>query len=415
MFVWLGFANPWMLVVILALVLMIFLHELGHYLTAKRAGMKVTEFFLFFGPRLWSFRRGETEYGIKLIPAGAYVKILGMHNLEEVPPEDEGRTYRQKSFGSRLSVAVAGSAMHFMLAFVLIFVALVGVGQPGGTFDPASQDKKWLVGDVVPNSGAAEAGIRKGDKLLSIDGTPIGRFTQLKSVVTKHRGQTVPVVISRNGVRRTVDAPLREFRNEAGDTGCCLGVGPSVPVKRLSPIAGAVQTPAEFAKVTSLSVGALGKFFSLSGITNYVDQVSNANDQTATPGASNQPSSGASKQPAAKSNDNNGNGENRLLSIVGLVRIGAEAGKIDGGALIGLFALVNIFIGVINLVPLLPFDGGHVAVAVYEKIQERRLNRRRYFADLAKMLPVTYAVMLLLAMIFVSSLYLDIANPIVVK
>ena len=93
--------------------------------------MKVTEFFLVFGPKIWSIQRGETEYGIKCIPAGAYVKIIGMTNLEEVAPEDEARTYRQKSFGQRVSVAVAGSTMHFLLALVLIFVALVVIGQPG--------------------------------------------------------------------------------------------------------------------------------------------------------------------------------------------------------------------------------------------------------------------------------------------
>ena len=107
----LGVWRPWVLVVVMALVVMITLHEFGHYYMAKRAGMKVTEFFLGFGPKIWSVRRGETEYGIKVIPAGAYVKIPGMVNIDEVPPEDEARTYRQKGFGARVSVAVAGSAM----------------------------------------------------------------------------------------------------------------------------------------------------------------------------------------------------------------------------------------------------------------------------------------------------------------
>ena len=96
-------------VVIAAILVMIFLHELGHYVTAKAAGMKVTEFFIGFGPRLWSFRRGETEYGFKAIPAGAYVKIIGMTNLDEVDPSEEGRTYRSKPYWRKVSVAVAGS------------------------------------------------------------------------------------------------------------------------------------------------------------------------------------------------------------------------------------------------------------------------------------------------------------------
>ena len=109
------------LVVVLALVAMIMLHELGHFATAKWSGMKVTEYFLGFGPRLWSFRRGETEYGVKAIPAGGYVRIVGMTMLEEVDPSDEARSYRQASFPRRLLVALAGSGTHVILAFVLLF------------------------------------------------------------------------------------------------------------------------------------------------------------------------------------------------------------------------------------------------------------------------------------------------------
>ena len=405
----LGVSYPWVLIVISAIVVMVFLHELGHYVMAKRAGMKVTEFFIGFGPRLWSFHRGETEYGLKLIPAGAYVKIIGMHNLEEVAAEDEGRTYRQKSFGRRVSVAVAGSTMHFLLALALIFVALVMIGQPGGTLNPKGQETKWSVGNVVQGSGAAEAGLRKGDKILAIAGERVSRFTDLRSIVQKHKEETVPVAIDRNGERRSVDAELRTFTDRNGSSGCCLGIGPAYPVDRLSPIEGLVRTPREFVNVTTMSVGALGRFFTPSGIADYAGQVTKANDRTP---VSDRP---ARTGGSASAGSDEGASGNRLLSIYGLVRIGAHAGAVDAGSLIGLFALINIFIGVFNLVPLLPFDGGHVAIAVYEKFQERRLRRKRYFTDVAKLLPLTYVVVILLGMIFVSSLYLDIANPIGVK
>ncbi len=409
----LGATHPWVLIVILAIVVMVFLHELGHFVTAKRAGMKVTEFFIGFGPKLWSFRRGETEYGVKLIPAGAYVKIIGMHNLEEVAPEDEGRTYRQKSFGRRLSVAVAGSTMHFLLALVLIFVALVAVGQPGGTLNPKGQESKWTVGNVVKGSGAAEAGLRKDDKVVSVAGRPIARFTDLKSIVQKHKGDIVPVVVVRHGARLTLRAELREFTDKDGGHGCCLGIGPGYPVQRLSPIRGLVRTPSEFAEVTALSAGALGRFFTPSSLANYAGQVTHANDRGQVSGQP-APRKG-NKATGGSGGSGDGASGNRLLSIYGLVRIGAHAGEVNAGSLIGLFALINIFIGVFNLVPLLPFDGGHVAIAFYEKVQERRLRRKRYFTDVAKLLPLTYAVVLVLGMIFVSSLYLDIANPIGVK
>ena len=119
-----------LLIVVVCLIVMIMVHELGHFLAAKHGHMKVTEYFLGFGPRLWSFRRGETEYGVKALPLGGYVKIPGMTNLEEVRPEDEARTYREQPFHARLLVAVAGSAMHFLMAFVLLWVLLTFVGLP---------------------------------------------------------------------------------------------------------------------------------------------------------------------------------------------------------------------------------------------------------------------------------------------
>ena len=113
-----------LVIVVVALVVMIFLHELGHFLTAKRSGMKVTEFFLGFGPRIWSFQRGETEYGVKAIPAGAYVRIIGMNNLDESPPRTRPAPTASKPYREAMAVASAGSAMHFLMAFVAAVRAL---------------------------------------------------------------------------------------------------------------------------------------------------------------------------------------------------------------------------------------------------------------------------------------------------
>src|SRR5580692_8047456 len=118
-----------LLIVIFAIIAMVMIHELGHFATAKWSHMKVTEYFLGFGPRLWSIRRGETEYGVKALPLGGYVKIIGMSNTEDVDPADEPRTYRQQPFHNRLMVALAGSFMHFVMAFVLLWGLFVFVGQ----------------------------------------------------------------------------------------------------------------------------------------------------------------------------------------------------------------------------------------------------------------------------------------------
>ena len=117
------------LLLIVGIILMVMLHEFGHYWMAKRSGMKVTEFFVGFGPRLWSFRRGETEYGVKAIPAGGYVRIIGMTNMEEVDPADEPRTFRQATPGKRLATILAGVTVNLIIAFVLFFVVIAGQGR----------------------------------------------------------------------------------------------------------------------------------------------------------------------------------------------------------------------------------------------------------------------------------------------
>ena len=116
--VWLAFVNTWMFVFVIGIIVSVFLHETGHFVTARMTGMKATQFFLGFGPRLWSFRRGETEYGVRALPLGAYVRIIGMNNMDDVPPEDEARTYRQQTFPRRLLVISAGSLMHMLIAIV---------------------------------------------------------------------------------------------------------------------------------------------------------------------------------------------------------------------------------------------------------------------------------------------------------
>jgi RIP metalloprotease RseP len=170
------------LVVVVALVVMIMLHELGHLLTAKWGGMKVTEYFLGFGPRLWSVRRGETEYGIKAIPAGGYVKILGMTSAEVVDPADEPRTYRQRPFRNRLLVAVAGSAMHGVMAFLLLWWLFVFIGVPQGNavaitgFSP-------LAHNLDP---ARSAGFQPGDVVTPDDGTAMHSADNLQHVISHH-------------------------------------------------------------------------------------------------------------------------------------------------------------------------------------------------------------------------------------
>lgn len=376
----LGFTYSWFAVVmVLALAVCIFLHELGHYLTAKAAGMKVTEFFLGFGPRLWSFRRGETEYGVKAIPAGAYVRIIGMNNIEEVDPEDEPRTYRAKPFWRRLSVAVAGSTMHFILAFVLIFTVFAGFAAP----DFASRD--WTIRTV--SGPARDAGIQSGDRIITVDGRPRENFSEVSNYLRANPGKTVTVVVERDGRRLTLTPELGDHNPSTGEDVGYLGVAPKVPEVRQGPGSALVDSVRATRSAVWQSLVGIKRLFSPEGLTGYYENVRDA---------------GKTADGAAD--------PNRVTSVKGLVDIGSQAAKDGVVDLLYLLFFFNVFIGVFNLTPLLPFDGGHVVIAVYEKIRSM-ISGRTYRADVAKLMPLTYAVVLLLAVLFITSLYVDIVNP----
>ena len=369
------------ILIVAALVLMIFLHELGHYMTAKAAGMKVTEFFLGFGPRIWSFQRGETEYGVKAIPAGAYVKIIGMSNLDEVDPADEERTYRAKPFWRRLSVAVAGSTMHFIIAFVLVCIIFAGFG----TIDVHSD--KWSLYRV--EGPASVAGLKPGDRIVSLNGRHYDSYDHLADAIKASPGERVRLVVDRKGTEKTIDVVLAEHRpdNKKKRIGF-LGIAPTFEKVHWGLVSGVRRGAQEMGTVGKQSVIGLGRLFSPSGITKYVDTVATTDH-------------GVGK----------GTSPDRPTSVVGVVQVGKEAAK--NGVVDVLYVLfaVNIFIGIFNLTPILPFDGGHVVIAVYEKIRSM-ISGRRYYADVAKMLPFVYAVVLVLVLLFVTTLYLDIVNPV---
>ncbi|HEY2332854.1 MAG TPA: site-2 protease family protein [Acidimicrobiales bacterium] len=380
------FTSGWTVVIVASLIVMIFLHELGHYLTAKSAGMKVSEFFLGFGPRLWSFRRGETEYGLKAVPAGAYVRILGMSNLEEVDPADEERTYRSKPYWRRFSVAVAGSTMHFLLAFLLIFTVFAGFGiQKDSSHD-------WTV-FVQPGSPAAAAGMKDGDRIVSLDGVPAGSFQDASDWIRAHPGESVTIVVDRDGGQQALTVDLADTHPGSTARAGYLGVGPDIHPARLGVLDAVGRSVGETRMAMWQSITGIGHLFSPHGLSQYYDNVRG------------DVGSGSAGTTAS---------ENRPTSVVGIVQVGAQVAKDGPVNVVYLLFFVNVFIGVFNLLPLLPFDGGHVVIATYEKVRSS-IRGRAYHADVTKLMPLTYAVVALLGLIFVSSLYLDILHPVSIR
>ncbi len=382
-----------LLIVVACLIVMIMVHELGHFMAAKRGHMKVTEYFLGFGPRLWSFRRGETEYGVKAIPLGGYVKIPGMTNLEEVDPADEARTYREQPFHSRLLVAVAGSAMHFLMAFVLLWVLVTCVGLPNGD--------KVAVQHVVAIDGrpgpAEVAGLRPGDVIVSVDGRAVsGDGGSLVTALHGHPDQPVTLVVDRSGTRRTLVVTPVNGRtvHESGLTqppGTApyglIGVNLGAPVERVGPLVGLARTGADLARISWASVVGVAHLFSPSSVMQRFDQVSSAK---------------AASQASADGT--------RVQSVVGVVQTATDAVHAGIGDLLIILISINLFVGIFNLFPMLPLDGGHVAIAVYEKIRSTR-SRVRYHADVSKLLPYTWALVAFLGVLFTTSLLSDLLHP----
>ena len=382
-----------LLIVIACLIVMIMIHELGHFLAAKHGKMKVTEYFLGFGPRLWSFRKGETEYGIKAFPLGGYVKIPGMTNLEVVDPADEARTYREQPFHARLLVAVAGSAMHFLMAFVLLLILVTCVGLPNGN--------KVDIDHVVAVGGrpgpAQIAGLRSGDVVVSADGRAVnGSNDTLISVIRDHPGVPITLVVDRAGTRRTMTVTPADGRtvHEVGAAAPAgtqpfglIGVSLGSPVERVGPVAGLARSGTDMARFSWASVVGVAHLFSPAAAVQRFGQVTSAK---------------AADQASA-------NGT-RVQSIVGAVQTAKDAVQAGIGDLLIILISINLFVGIFNLFPMLPLDGGHVAIALYEKIRTGR-SSKLYHADVSKLLPFTFAMVAFLAVLFATSLLTDLLHP----
>ncbi len=384
LFVWLGFVNIWIFVFVVGLVISIFLHELGHFMTARWTGMKATQFFLFFGPRLWSFRRGETEYGVRLLPVGAFVRIVGMHRVDEVDPADEGRTYRQQSFPKRLLVISAGSIMHMLIAIVLLF----GIYATQGEIT-AADEPRVIVGVAAEELPAGQAGIQSGDEIVSLGGIEVTTSAELGEAVRSFEpGDVVEVVLLRDGEVSTIEVGLGARTDVPQDNElfgtAYLGVSSYSPPLYEDHSIGAAATNA----VTDIFPAAWQSTQGVVKVLNPVNIVEHLSGETE-------------------------DLSSRPTTIYGVANVSDEVGDSSGLAgVLYILAILNVFVGVFNMFPLLPLDGGHASIAIYERVQEWRLGTRRYFADVERLMPFAMAVIMVLASLMFAGLYLDITEPI---
>lgn len=384
-----------LLIVILAIIVIVMVHEFGHFITAKWSHMKVTEYFVGFGPRLWSIRRGETDYGVKPILAGGYVKIPGMTNLEEIDPADEERTYRQQPFHKRILVASAGSIMHFVMAFLLAYGALLYFGAPtAGVQTVISGFASW---PGHAKTAAQVAGLRPGDVVVTADGQRMDRATQFTKLIQASANVPVPVTVERDGKLEhlTVTPAVGHLVGTSGEE---LGAG------------GGRTHPLGIIGITVNQATVFSSEGPIRGIGTSVIDVGRdvAATVRAVPEGVASLYRGVLSPRAAAQSAKSGT---RAESIFGAVRTATQAEQSGILYLIEVLIALNIAFGILNMLPMLPLDGGHVAIAVYERIRTRR-GQPYYRADAAKLMPVVYAFSAVLLVVVVSAVYLDIAHPI---
>ncbi len=424
---------------ILALVFFIFisigLHEFGHLTAAKHYGVKVTEFMIGFGPRIYSRVRGETEYGAKAIPLGGYVRIVGMYPPEQtavepkkegrfshlvdqareesmvgLAPGEENRVFYKLPVRQRIVVMMAGPFTNLILAFLFFTVALVGVGLPVASntvgdvlpcvptaADPTGAENADGVcsGGVAAAAGAS--GLVQGDTIVGVDGQPVDSWDGLRSALEASSGETT-LAVSSSGVTKTITVDMEPvaypvFDDDGKPTGetterVFLGIRPEATYEPLA----MTEVPLFMWDITVRSVDALMampvRLYELGEIL-----VTNGERDPEGP-----------------------------VSVVGVGRLGGEIAAADQpvaakvGSIFALAASLNLFLFLFNLLPILPLDGGQVAAALWESTRRRVASWRGRpdpgVVDTARLLPLTYAVVVVLIGVGVMVIWADLFKPI---
>ena len=423
------------LFMLIGLGLSIGLHEVGHLVPAKLFGVRVGQYMIGFGPRLWSKRIGETEYGFKLLPLGGFISMSGMYpastkaapasglfraliqdartaNDETIAEGAEDRVFYRLPVWKRVIVMLGGPVMNLILAVVIFTVLVSGIGVQQGTTTiasvtqcvvPAGSTATECTADD-PESPAAEAGIKPGDVIVSIDGTPVSTFAEATAIVQAAPGETLDMVVRRDGAERSLtitpiaaqraitDASGRPVLDDQGEPVVkevgYVGMGAQMGYVQQPLTAGPELAAENVARVASL-IGTLPVRLWDVGVSLVT---------------------GGERDP------------NGPLSVVGVGRLAGEVAATDApvlnrfAVLLGLLGSLNIALFVFNLIPLLPIDGGHIVVALWDGIKRAwaKLFRRPPPApvDATKLVPLTVVVAVLLIAMGALLLVADLFNPV---
>jgi membrane-associated protease RseP (regulator of RpoE activity) len=421
------------------------LHEIGHMVPAKKFGVKVTQYMVGFGPTLWSRKRGDTEYGLKAIPVGGYIRMIGMVpprpdgkvsrwprrmataiedfrqvSRAEVQPGDQDREFYRLTPGKKMIVMLGGPSMNLLIYVVLTVMVFMLLGTPrtGLTTQISSVEKKVVCADptradkdacpTTPVTAPAFGRLQPGDKILSVNGTKITSWDQLVKIIEPSAGKQLSIVVDRKGVDKTIAiTPVQnvKYTNAAQTKTIIAGYLGIAPVQtRYYETLSITAIPGQIGSQINLGIQALGQ---------YPEKIKSLFGTVF---------DGQKRDP------------NGAVGVIGIGRISGDYARSDLLSakdklftLIQLLASVNLLLFLFNLLPLLPLDGGHVAGALVEagkrgrarlKARSRPVGdgavqtRQQIFVDTAQMLPVMYAVASVLIVLTLLTLYADIVKPI---
>jgi membrane-associated protease RseP (regulator of RpoE activity) len=359
-------------VFIVSLLAIVMIHEGGHYLMARWFDFRVLEYFVGFGPRLFSFRKKGIEYGVKAFPVGGYVKIAGMNPfVNDVPTGDERRAYGAKPMWQRVMVILAGPLSHFVVAAILFSILLATVGDGHAAHVDAIDPTL----NAVP-SPAATAGMLPGDLIVRFGDVDNPDQGAIGSYMGAHPGQTIPIVVERDG--RLVELTA---------TPVIVAQGAGQPRYRLGIIMGSVPYPIpeaighgilQVGTASMESARGIVRAFGPAGVARMWELLTTDAERT----------------------------DADVASVVGVGSVvGSLSAEGEWAVFAWIFAYVVLFIGLLNLLPLPPLDGGHIAIMAIEKVRGRTI-------DMKKVVPVSAAVLLFLGFFSLSAIVLDIWKPI---
>jgi len=422
------------------------LHELGHLVPAKRFGVACKQYMIGFGPTLWSRTKGETQYGIKAIPLGGYVRMIGMipprpgdrpgqlrsmstgrmgalveqarqDSMDEIQPGDEDRVFYKLSVPRKIIVMLGGPTMNLVLAFVLLAAIMVGTGiqavvptlaavtdcVPSTAPTVAKPAPECVTGDPV--APAKTAGLQAGDTVVEVNGTPVRLWSEVTSVIRASAGTPVALVVDRAGTRvplTITPAPLT--RAAYTDEGTLKLNADGTLVTETVGYAGA-QASLGFVREPLTAVP--GQFASMLGTTMRVLSTVPSKLVGVVEAVTGQ----APRDP------------NGPISVIGVARAGGEIVSHEGDSLraitakmLGLLFGLNLALFLFNLLPLLPLDGGQVVGALWEGVKRGWARMRGApdpgYVDVAKALPIAYAVSTVFIALTVLLVYADLVSPI---